>query len=633
MAIGPLSFLLPWAFSGLLLVPLLVWAYLRRRNRRQKIISSTFILAALPQRSSVRRRIKLPFRFFLELLALLLLIGAAAMPLWHDRAQRIAVVIDTSLSMGAAVADPSAQQSRLDQAKQRLTDWIENAEGHFVYTLFSSAPTLARVGDENLSPTSVQSVASGLSVSPSSDALETAIRQLAEDGQFDVLLVITDKIARPSSYDVIDAAASRTETTALHVGEPVDNVFFEEASLEPASTASSPIAHLSIGNASANSQSVSVLFRPLGEERQQQLTRLSLKPNVSTKVSLPLPAPVSNTRGFEFSLSANAAANAIVEDDRAWLLSGAARPGGVLVVTPISSPETRIALQKLQRLQVSYETPEEYAARSPESLQGYEAIIFHLSAPRSASFVSSLFVLPPANNAIFPTKRELTNAQVTSWQDDHPLTAYLKVPLLELSAATIFQPQLWAEPILSVSQGPIMLAGESRGVRFAAVGFELFPFVGAEVPVRTVLTLNILNWLTRSVQLGEGQRTGANIRLNAAKDWQVTRPDGSTLSLQSKEGAGLTFPTTMPGVYRARSAAEQQPLLFAVNSFLPQESWTSRDQFFSYTPTTIHSAITPRGDTPEWPLLLSAVLLLLLFDVWHHAVRERHNTEAVRDAA
>ena len=57
--------------------------------------------------------------------------------------------------------------------------------------------------------------------------------------------------------------------------------------------------------------------------------------------------------------------------------------------------------------------------------------------------------------------------------------------------------------IINSEQGSILFAGESRGFRFAVLGFEIFPFEGSKTPALSVLTLNLLNWLANTRSLSK----------------------------------------------------------------------------------------------------------------------------------
>ena len=146
-------------------------------------------------------------------------------------------------------------------------------------------------------------------------------------------------------------------------------------------------------------------------------------------------------------------------------------------------------------------SPAEFAKRAESDLARYSSVIFHRSAPARPPSVPTLLILPPADNPLFPVRDQADEGRITSWAAEHPITSYLKVPLLSPGSAAIFDVPLWAQSIMRVEEGAIVVAGESHGVRFAAVGMEMLPFEGARTPVLSVLTLNLLNWLSGGTEL------------------------------------------------------------------------------------------------------------------------------------
>ncbi|HMF15697.1 MAG TPA: BatA domain-containing protein, partial [Gemmataceae bacterium] len=100
----------PWALWGLLAVPALVAIYWLRKRFRQMPVSSLMLWRdqkEAKQGGFRIRRLQTPLLFFLELLALVLLVGAAAgpsvsMPSAH---RPLVVILDDSYSMQAGGDD------------------------------------------------------------------------------------------------------------------------------------------------------------------------------------------------------------------------------------------------------------------------------------------------------------------------------------------------------------------------------------------------------------------------------------------------------------------------------------------------------------------------------------------------
>lgn len=102
-------FMFPWAFLGLLALPALAGVYFFRKRSRRYPVSSLMLWAQQKRsREGGRRfhRFETPLLFFLELLALILLVLAAAGPrVWNSQGRHpLIVVLDDSFSMRAGGA-------------------------------------------------------------------------------------------------------------------------------------------------------------------------------------------------------------------------------------------------------------------------------------------------------------------------------------------------------------------------------------------------------------------------------------------------------------------------------------------------------------------------------------------------
>lgn len=119
-------FTFPLAFIALLAVPLLVAIYWLRSRAREQRVSSLLLWLDERQRWEGGRRIErlqTPLLFWLELLLILLLVTAAAGPMWRagDGGRPLMVVLDDSFSMLAG-NDDSARA----RAVQALTDELRS---------------------------------------------------------------------------------------------------------------------------------------------------------------------------------------------------------------------------------------------------------------------------------------------------------------------------------------------------------------------------------------------------------------------------------------------------------------------------------------------------------------------------
>lgn len=121
----PLLWTTPWAFAGLVAIPALLAIYWLRFRYRPQPVSSLLFWRDIPESrdAGIRwQKLQLPLLFFLELLAMLALVGAALglRVLLPERSRPLIVILDDSLSMQAG--RPSARE----RAERELRDLLRH---------------------------------------------------------------------------------------------------------------------------------------------------------------------------------------------------------------------------------------------------------------------------------------------------------------------------------------------------------------------------------------------------------------------------------------------------------------------------------------------------------------------------
>jgi hypothetical protein len=121
------SILYAWTLTGLVAVPVLVTLYLLHNRFRQREVSSLFLWRHIGRRSSGGsrfRNILPPPVFWVELLAILLLIAAAAAPCFrslHD-IRPLIIVLDDSFSMQAAAPGGTIRQQAEKAVREAVAE-------------------------------------------------------------------------------------------------------------------------------------------------------------------------------------------------------------------------------------------------------------------------------------------------------------------------------------------------------------------------------------------------------------------------------------------------------------------------------------------------------------------------------
>jgi hypothetical protein len=577
--------------SGLALglaAPLLILAYLRTQSKKPIVVSSIFILNSLSKKPVIRKRVKLPPRFFVELLALLLLALAAAAPAFLNRSEHTAILIDNSLSMMAKL-DANSFETRFDKAIQTARTTIEKSPSNAVFSIYRSSPVFEALLPEKTS--SANAVAKLLEIKPitSEDSIDAALRELVEKNEFQRVVVLTDKF--PVSNDVSEPPeqSSKERTTKVEVvqiGAPLPNYFISSLSLFTDSLFQDrKKIRAVISNSAAQGAQVRAVLSTvsLSDPEVQSLQKvIEEKPLLLNEndMEVVFNLPVSKAFPlFRLQLQAidNNSANqfnSIVQDDVAWVSEQAAASSSVLLISP-ELPLQELGLEKIPGFELQRVTPLQYQQLSDKEKSRFSLMIFHKSAPTEFPSRASLLILPPVNNGIFPISEETNQPRITSWAEDHPITSYLRVALLSPGPSALIQVPLWARAVINSEFGPLIAAGEKQGTRVAVSGMELLPFEGSKTPSVSILTLNMINWLSKTSNIGQAQLTGSTTLFRNAESWLVIRPDGGVDKVSAEDENETSYRLTYPGRYLITftdDKGEKKSNLLIANSFFPAES-------------------------------------------------------------
>lgn len=623
------SFLNLGMLSAALLAPLLVLAYRRSRPSRRSVVSSVMLLRHLERRRPIRQRIKLPFRFFLELLAALLLAAAAAIPVLRSPAENIAVVIDNSLSMAAVSGDPLGLETRLALAKKQAADFIRSAPLNSTFSVFTTSPHMSDLAAGPVEAAAAAVLVDGIAASPTPDQLRASIIGLGSTGQYDRIAVFSDHAAGSGEHLIPASDDSRQTIVSLtQVGRPVANLYLGDLRIEAPSGSDQKKVFVSVFS-DADRRVAADITAAFENKKSAPFAHQQIEIDPGQAAELQFAVPKYSDPGavirVDLQPQLGAASNAVTDDDAAFVAGGGGKTNRLLLVSATQFPPDNpsAGLSAIGTLQVNALDPESAAGLPIEELKTYSLIIFHGVSLASALPVPSLFILPPAEGGVFSARPAEGTGAVTSWAEDHPITSYLRVPLLKLPSFSVIDVPPWASSVINAEQGSVLAAGESRGIRFAAAGFELLPYEGAKTPVTTVVLLNMIKWLSGAKELAGSLLSGSSFQLEGDRSWVVRRPDGKLLSFVTTESEAKELQFPSPGVYTVAgvstdSSAKVSKTVtrFVVNSRFPEESQTNR-----ITPVEI-PANFPRIVSAEssgielWKPVLWWVFALLLFETF-----------------
>ena len=302
-------FTAPLAFWGFLALPILVGIYwLRTRHRRYPVSSLMLWLDPQESRQGGTRidRLITPLLFFLELLALTLLVLAAAdphLPL-RESVRPLIVVLDDSFSMQAG-----GEHSPRKQAVQALAEELKRRPRHSVRFLLAGDNTQA-LGETAHTTAEALDRLRDWHCRAAASRLEEALSFAGElGGELPLLLVLTDREPPTEPHK------GRVQWWSF--GQPRANVAFVNAARTPHESGERCL--LEIANFADNAEETALILETDNPPVEWKRLPLHLRPRETRRVILTLPEQTSR-------LSARIDDDDLLIDNRVSLLPLAAQP-------------------------------------------------------------------------------------------------------------------------------------------------------------------------------------------------------------------------------------------------------------------------------------------------------------------
>jgi len=524
----------PLALIALASLPALAAIYLLRNRFRRRQVSSLvlwrFHVQAKEGGAKVHRP-HLPLLFFLELLALALLVIAAAGPQWKlpQSTRPLIVVLDDSFSMRAVRDGVSAQ----DRARDFLGKLFRRQPPPFTRLILAGTePRL--LGAPARSRPEVDRLLPQWSCRAPGAAIDSAITLAAELGKQQAnVLVLTDH--RPAEAKISN---NRLEWHAF--GSPLDNLAVVNASRTVFGDEDRCL--LEIANLGGTAHTTRFLLQAGSNTVQNQL--MALAPHESRRLVFNLPSTVPLLR-------ASLVADALAEDNEVQLLPPIRRR--VRVQVALSNP----ALGTLANRTLDATGLRAVLTADPE-----------LVIRESDAGISS-------------------NAWNLQWLCPTGATAYVGPFVVDnshpLAEGIALEGVVWAAAPLTNSPGevPVILAGNTPllsvredilGGRHLTLNFNPGLSTLQDTPDWPILFWNLLQW--RAAELPGLKES--NVRLGAEEDLKTTGrpitvmlPDNTTKSFPGT-GGHLAIETPMAGLYSVVMGPVTN--CFAVNPLAAEES-------------------------------------------------------------
>jgi hypothetical protein len=470
----------PWMLAAApVAAGMLIYIYRKRGSSTQRVVSSLFLMRSLPRATPGKRRFVPPLQFWIELLLFSLLACAAATLVLNKHGKHIAVVLDNSFSMSAL---DRAGASRLDRIKSMARADITQTLPPTRFTVFTANASLDSISSRGISTAAALAAVTGTSQELSGDTISKHLESLLLQGDFDSVWVYTDHpfqdVTTPQRTRVITLPSESADTANAWLS----NLTVREKGGESAISAT---VHSSI----RNTLSVSVGAKCFQGSSQFDLSPTSLSLEFKKSQTLQLPVGSKTWSYCRVSLILPPGTfDALAGDNESWIANNL-KASSIKVVSPLSPEE--LGLSKIKTLSFSK------AADAPST-----ATIFHRTAQsQTSSPIASLAVFPPAGPLLqggsVQAEGISSATEITRWDSSHPVLTYVNPSLLKVPIARRITCPESSTPLLFSRTGALACAGEYDGVRYAIVGFELFPFDGKKTPTLSILTLNLLSWVSQ----------------------------------------------------------------------------------------------------------------------------------------
>lgn len=601
----------PWAFWLALSLPAIAALYMLRRRRPRRAVPSLLLWRSLPQQKQVNtpwQRLRPQLLLWLQLLAALLLVLAAARPLWPGGARltgtHYILLLDASLSM-QAVDGAHSRFARAQDAILDLASALGPDERLSLIRLDDRPHVLLNEGREGAA---VRRALAGQEPGYAEADLTAGLalaKALTGDGERTEWVLFSDGIVAAAQKP---AAGAGVAFRHVQVGLPAGNVALAALSLRAGPTG--PSAQVTVENHGGAATTGQVVLYAA----EQSLGSRPFAAAAGERAYLSWPdLPAAAWYRAELR-QVDAAANALAADDVAWAVPAAPAGAKVLLVSEGNSFFTR-ALAVHEEISAYRLDPADYAAVTAGD---FDLIIFDRWQPAAWPPGNALLWGPPAGGDLLDVGDSFTPRRVAP-HAEHPLLRHVRWQEVYVAQArTLALPAPWTA-VVDSADGPLLAVAENDGVRRAVAAFALHESDLALRPAFPVLMANLLEWLAPApLRLAGDLRPGAVLAPAAP-------PTVSALWLESPAGerAELVPPwpprpyrITAPGVHRLvqQRGETGAATLFAVNAYQPDAA--------DLRPRTVElplpAAAAPGGGRPQplWPALILAVLLLSLCEWW-----------------
>ncbi len=546
---------------------------------------------------------------FLQLLLLLVIIGALARPFIPAsdlEGQSIVIILDASASMKAA----DISGTRFGAAKSIALKAVDDL-GRGDKMAVISASARIRVASPFTSDKRALAVAiNSLECKDTTTHLEDALRladSLCARKKSAHIVVLSDGAFNP----LTDSVSSQAEVTFLGIGRRAENVgIISLGARESLSAGGSREIFVATENFSSSPKSFTIEVSHEGElldARKQTLSTGSKGGEVFA-----IPGSAAGMITVKLDLEDDLAA-----DNSASLFLASTRQASVLLIT-----KGNLFLERALVLDPALNVVK--AAALPAEPASYDLVIIErveiTDLPPARGY---LFINTSSEMALAEMGEPAANPSIVDWRRNHPVTRHLDLGGVRIAEARPAVLKPWGQALAESEEGPLIAAGERKGVRSVYVGWDLLK---SDFPLRVAFPIfiaNCLEWLV-GPSIADKQyvvRPGEAVSFSVPatlKEARITDPLGRT-SVAALNGSPLLITDTeLAGVYQIEAEGLRRQI--AVNLLSRDESDIQPvDQMLIGEKKIAASLGAPRTNKELWRWLVIVALLLATLEwiVYH----------------
>lgn len=522
-----------WLLAAL---PIVVFYVLRTRLKKRVTSTLKFWdqLFEEKRQRSLWQRLRHWLSLLLQLVFLLLVVGAIIDPLWHGQQQRtrqVVLVLDNSASMHAIDARGESRFDRAIRAAQGVVRGIRAGDEIALVTTGSSVRVV--VGMTDFAPAVLDALEEvTVTDGPTRvlEGIETA-RRLSGDPDKRQLIVISDFAFR----DAADLSSDET-VDVIPIGEEADNV---------------AVTNLSVRRS---------LVDPIGYAMMLELQNFG-QSDTKTRLTIQLDEELVDVLPIQLAAG------------QVWkkTLVGASKNGGILRATIDSDDALRVDNESIAivpprkpiPVTLVSEEPSLYlesvlsaiplvelstTARLPQRAPEGGFLVLHRIAPEQLPS-GNVFAIDPRGDCDFWKIGEvLEQAIVARQENDSPLMPHVSLVNVSLPGSRVLEMASSATPLLTeVGGGTLMASHASEERRLVVLASDLG---ASDLPLRIafpVLMTNAVNWfLGRSGEMEPALKTGYLAKTELPRDLgaKMTSPQ-----LTWSDSGGSTGVATVQGSF------------------------------------------------------------------------------------